>query len=87
MRQLVPCKSIIPDGVHPMVVKVLARLITIVSEKSRKLGQVTGAWRKANVAPIFRIVHKSQRIISRSAFLLSLGKSCSKSFWNTFVAA
>lgn len=57
-----------------MVVKVLARLITIISERSRKLGQVTDAWRKINVAPIFKIVQKSQRTISWLAFLPSLGK-------------
>lgn len=61
-----------------MVVKVLAKLITINSERSRKLGQVTDTWRMANVAPIFKIVQKSQRTINWSAFLL--GKPCSKLF-------
>jgi len=86
LKQLVPYKSVITDGVCLLVVEVLARLITIISERSRKLGQVIDAWRKTDVAPIFKIVKKSQRTISWSASLLSFGKPCSKSFWNAFLA-
>ncbi|GAB0209468.1 mitochondrial enolase superfamily member 1 [Grus japonensis] len=51
-------KSMGPDGMHPRVLReladVIARLLSIIFERSWRTGEVPEDWRKANVTPVFK---------------------------------
>ncbi|GAB0185742.1 mitochondrial enolase superfamily member 1 [Grus japonensis] len=51
-------KSMGPDGMHPRVLRkladVIAKPLSIISERSWKTGEVPEDWRKANVTPVFK---------------------------------
>ncbi|GAB0189207.1 mitochondrial enolase superfamily member 1 [Grus japonensis] len=51
-------KSMGPDGMHPRVLTeladVIARLLSIIFERSWRTGEVPEDWRKANVTPVFK---------------------------------
>ncbi|GAB0202606.1 mitochondrial enolase superfamily member 1 [Grus japonensis] len=55
-------KSMGPDGMHPRVLReladVIARLLSIIFERSWRAGEVPEDWRKANVTPVFKKVKK-----------------------------
>lgn len=76
LGEIVPCKSMLPDGIFWMAMRVLQGYLTVVSERPRKLMEINDALRKANGATILKIVKKKkkkrQRIVSLSASLLSL---------------
>ncbi|KFP28511.1 RNA-directed DNA polymerase from mobile element jockey, partial [Colius striatus] len=51
-------KSMVPDGMHPRVLRELADLIakplSIIFEQAWRTGEVPEDWRKANVNPVFK---------------------------------
>ncbi|GAB0209507.1 mitochondrial enolase superfamily member 1 [Grus japonensis] len=47
-------KSMGPDGMHPRVADVIARLLSIIFERSWRTGEVPEDWRKANVTLVFK---------------------------------
>jgi len=51
-------KSMVPDGMHPRVlrelVNVIAEPLSIIFERSWRTGEVPEDWKKANVTPIFK---------------------------------
>ena len=57
LRNLHICKSMGPEERHPRVLRELAdaiaKLLSIVSEKSWQSGEVPGDWKKGNIVPIF----------------------------------
>ena len=58
LQGLDPHKSASPEGIHPRVVKevadVVARPPSIIFEKSWRSGDVSDAWKRANVIPIYK---------------------------------
>ena len=58
MRGLNPPKSVGLEGIHPRVVRevadVVARPPSIIVEKSWRWGDIPGAWKGANVIPIYK---------------------------------
>ncbi|PKU46749.1 rna-directed dna polymerase from mobile element jockey-like [Limosa lapponica baueri] len=58
LQELDPYKSMGPDTIHLKVLRkltdVVARLVSITSEKSWRLGDIPEDWKKANVTPIYK---------------------------------
>ncbi|OPJ83128.1 hypothetical protein AV530_010538 [Patagioenas fasciata monilis] len=58
-------KTMGPDGMNSQVFKelaeVIARPLSIISDKSWETGEVPEDWRKANVTPVFKKVKKEDR--------------------------
>ncbi|PKU44059.1 rna-directed dna polymerase from mobile element jockey-like [Limosa lapponica baueri] len=58
LMHLDPCKSMGPDGIHPRVLRELAREVTkplsIIYQQSWSTGEVPDDWRVANVTPIYK---------------------------------
>ncbi|KFV81912.1 hypothetical protein N308_05122, partial [Struthio camelus australis] len=51
-------KSMVPDGMHPRVLReladVIARPLPILFERSWRTGEVPEDWKKASVTPVFK---------------------------------
>ena len=73
LQNLKPHKAAGPDEISPRVLKELAPTIaptlTIIFEKSLKLGEVPKDWRTANVAPVFK---KGQKYVAANYRPISL---------------
>ncbi|KGL79366.1 RNA-directed DNA polymerase from mobile element jockey, partial [Tinamus guttatus] len=58
LRKLDTHKSMGPDGMHPRVLReladVIAKLLSIIFERSWRTGEVLEDWKKANVMPVFK---------------------------------
>ncbi|KGL77054.1 hypothetical protein N309_04477, partial [Tinamus guttatus] len=58
LRNLDTHKSMGPDGMHPRVLRELAEVIakplSIIFERSWRMGEVSEDWKKANVRPVFK---------------------------------
>ncbi|GAB0176922.1 mitochondrial enolase superfamily member 1 [Grus japonensis] len=58
LQELDPYKSMGPNNIHPSVLRELAditaRLLSIIFEKSWRLGDIPEDWKKANVTPIYK---------------------------------
>ncbi|KFR12726.1 hypothetical protein N306_03534, partial [Opisthocomus hoazin] len=58
LRNLNIHKSMGPGEVHPRVLtelaEVVAKPLSVISERSWQSGEVPGDWRKGNIAPIFK---------------------------------
>ncbi|KGL75937.1 RNA-directed DNA polymerase from mobile element jockey, partial [Tinamus guttatus] len=58
LRKLNTHKSMGPDGMHPRglheLADVIAKLLSIIFERSWRTGEVPEAWKKANVMTVFK---------------------------------
>ncbi|KGL83727.1 RNA-directed DNA polymerase from mobile element jockey, partial [Tinamus guttatus] len=58
LRKLDTHKSMGPDGMHTRVLReladVIAKPLSIIFERSRRMGEVPEDWKKANVTPVFK---------------------------------
>ncbi|KGL76667.1 RNA-directed DNA polymerase from mobile element jockey, partial [Tinamus guttatus] len=58
LRNLDAHKSMGPDGMHPRVLwklaEVIAKLLSIIFERSWRTGEMPEDWKKANVTPVFK---------------------------------
>ncbi|KGL81578.1 hypothetical protein N309_03232, partial [Tinamus guttatus] len=57
LRNLDTHKSMGPDGMHPRVLRkvaeVIAKLLSVIFERSWRMGEVPEDWKKASVTPVF----------------------------------
>ena len=58
LKDLNPHKAMVPDGLHPRILKQLAATIApilqVTFQKSLNTGKVPSDWKQANVSPIFK---------------------------------
>ncbi|KFQ88182.1 hypothetical protein N337_06397, partial [Phoenicopterus ruber ruber] len=69
-------KSMGPNGMHPCMLRELAEVIakplSIIFEKSWRMGEVPEDWRKAHVTPVFKNGKKEDRGNHRPVSLTSI---------------
>ncbi len=79
LTDLNPNKAMGPDGLHPRILKQLAKVISpilrLIFQKSIDTGEIPSDWKKANVAPIFK---KGVRYEAANYRPVSLTCICSK---------
>ncbi|KGL84716.1 RNA-directed DNA polymerase from mobile element jockey, partial [Tinamus guttatus] len=76
LRKLDTHKSMDPDGMNPRVLReladVIAKSLSIIFERSWRMGEVPEDWKKANVTPVFKKGKKEDPDNYRPVSLISV---------------